>query len=115
MDSFIRDILTRCLKDENAQAKALANFMFREIVEDIHSAGKITDSEMERLNREACNRAALLIDDILLNQETKLAFCVEAMPALNWDPPVMTEELERKRDFYHEVGAEISEEQKGAK
>ena len=108
MDSFTQNMLTICMKDENVQAKALANFMFREIVEDIHAAGKITDAEMEQLNREACNRAALLMDDILLNRATKLAFCIEAVSVLGWDPPVMTEELEKRRDFYHEIGFELS-------
>ena len=42
--------------------------MFREIVEDIHSEGKITDEEMEQLNREACNRASLFGDYILKDE-----------------------------------------------
>lgn len=55
----------KALVDKDAFAKALAHYMFREIVEDFHSEGKITDEEMEQLNLEACNRAGLFGDYIL--------------------------------------------------
>ena len=54
--------------DKDAFAKARAHYMFKEIVEDIHAEGKITDEEMEQLNREACNRAGLFGDYILKDE-----------------------------------------------
>ena len=37
-------------------------------MEDIHAEGKITDEEMEQLNREACNRDVLFGDYILKDE-----------------------------------------------
>ena len=47
MDDFTTALVIKALADKDPFAKALTNYMFREIVEDIHSEGKITDEEME--------------------------------------------------------------------
>ena len=77
MDAFTQDLLMSAMQDDNVGAKALVNYMFREIVEDIHAEGKITDEEMEQLNREACNRAALFWNEIMQNRDLRAAFLVE--------------------------------------
>ena len=59
---FLEGMLMTAMKDEYAGAKALASYMFRDLVDNIHSEGKITEAEMEQLNREACNRAALFLN-----------------------------------------------------
>ena len=51
MDSFTKQMIDKVMEDEHSAAKALAYFMFREIVEDIHAEGKITDEEMKELEK----------------------------------------------------------------
>ena len=99
--------LTDAMSDEHAAAKALANFMFRQIVEDIHAEGKITNEEMKRLNKEAVNRAALLMDDIFQNRDTKMAFLIEAAGCGHWDPPESNEYLDDVREKLHRIGSEL--------
>ena len=46
MDDITEIFLQQSLNDEYALPKALAHFIFREIVEDIHADNRITDAEM---------------------------------------------------------------------
>lgn len=108
MDSFTKQMIDKVMEDEHSAAKALAHFMFREIVEDIHTEGKITDEEMKELNKAACNRAALLMEHILPNEDLRTAFRIEAMNCTCWDPPEIDEELEQRKKFYEEIGSELS-------
>jgi hypothetical protein len=43
---------------KNATAKALAYFVFREVIEDMHSNYTISQEEMAAMNKKAVNRAA---------------------------------------------------------
>jgi len=46
----------------DTQAKAMVNFLFREIIEDAHSKYNIPQDEMQEMCRKAVNRAQFLID-----------------------------------------------------
>lgn len=74
MEEFLEDMLMTAMRDEYVGTKALASYMFRDLVEDIHTEGKITDAEMKQLNREACNRAALFWSHIMTNKDMRTAF-----------------------------------------
>lgn len=108
MDSFTKQMIDKVMEDEHSAAKALAYFMFREIVEDIHAEGKITDEEMKGLNKAACNRGAFLLEHILPNEDLRTAFRIEAINCTGWDPPEIDEELERRKKFYEEIGSDLS-------
>ena len=54
--------------DRHAMAKSTAYFLFREVVEDIHSKYNIPDAEMMALNKKAYNRPAFLTDYVLNNE-----------------------------------------------
>ena len=41
MDDFTAALMIKALMDKDSFAKALAHFMFREIVEDIHAEGRL--------------------------------------------------------------------------
>ena len=107
MESFISDFLNQALNDEYSLAKALAHFMFREIVEDIHAENRITDEEMEQLSRDACNRASLFVNHIMNDPDMRLAFSTESMFAREWDPPIMTDELNMRLELYKSIASEI--------
>ena len=107
MDEFLKDMLMNAMKDENAGAKALASYMFRDLVDDIHSEGKISEEEMEHLNREACNRAALFWNHIMMNKDMRTAFLIEAVNVTGWDPPVMTDDMKKRLELYRDMASEI--------
>ena len=107
MDDFTRTLVIKALADKDSFAKALAHYMFREIVEDIHSEGKITDEEMDLLNREACNRAGLFGDYIMKDENLMKAFLIESNMASYFDPPVMTEDLEKRKALYDEIAEDL--------
>lgn len=75
--------------------KALANFMFREIIEDAHTKYNISQEDMKAMCKEAVNRAMLFIA-IKDNEKLYKAFGVEAYGCNEWDDSEMTEELYEK-------------------
>ena len=109
MDTARIAMLATAMQDEHAAAKALAHFMFREIVEDIHAQGKITDAEMKELNKEACNRAELLMEHILPVRDLRMAFNIESIFCNGWDDPEITEELKEREKIYRELGMDLAQ------
>jgi len=75
-------------------AKALANFLHREIIEDAHSKYNISQEDMEIMNRKAVNRAKLLTE-IMLDTKKLDAFTIGYSLAVvnDWDNPVETDEI----------------------
>lgn len=69
MNETYAQLLSQVACDPHAMAKALAHFLFREVVEDIHSEGKITDAEMMQLNKTVLNRAAYLTEYVLVKRK----------------------------------------------
>jgi hypothetical protein len=107
MEDITEIFLEQSLNDEYALSKALAHFIFREIVEDIHADNRISDAEMEQLNREACNRAGLFVSYIMNDPDMRLAFSTESVFAREWDPPVMTEKLSAQLQLYKEIASKL--------
>ena len=61
-ESRKHNALLSVLEQPDSPAKATANFLFREIVEDAHSKYNIPQDEMKEMCRKAVNRAQFLID-----------------------------------------------------
>ena len=114
LKSFARKMFDK--RDENfydLYSKALAHFMFREVVEDIHAQGKITNAEMADLNREAANRAKFFLENIAEDPAMQKAFCMDAIMCNEWDDPVITEELEERLEMYKQSVKKVDEYLKG--
>ena len=107
MDDITEIFLQQSLNDEYALPKALAHFIFREIVEDIHADNRITDAEMEQLNREACNRAGLFVSYIMNDPDMRNAFTIESMMSRDWDPPIMTENLSVRLQLFKDIASDL--------
>ena len=107
MDDFLMNFVAVANNDKDALAKAIAHFMFRELVEDIHADNRITDQEMKDLNREACNRASLLINHILNDDYISTAFKLESVMCSDWDSPVMTDELNQRLQLYSDIASDL--------
>lgn len=93
--------------DRHAMAKSMAYFLFREVVEDIHSKYNIPDEEMMALNKKAYNRAAFLTDYVLNNPDMRKAFTINAIYCTEWDDPEMTGDLVKCKDVYSEIAGDL--------
>jgi len=93
------------------KAKAVAYFVFREVIEDVHAKYKITDEEMMAMNKKAVNRAAAFLS--CLDDEELTASFVQMMSleATGWDNPKETADTKR----HLRLAGEIAEELRGIK
>jgi len=100
-------VVNRAVHSDDYKAKAIAYFMFREIVEDVHD--RISDSEMAELNRRAVDRAHALVkamSDRNLMTGILLNF---ASHIKDWDEPRDTEEYRAIMDQANKIASgEIS-------
>lgn len=86
---------------EDAYAKAIASFLFREIIEDAHVKYHISQDDIRNMTKEAINRAALLIEI----QDTPMykAFLINAIYGLKWD------NADTNTEFAHSYKEALSE------
>ncbi len=81
-------------------AKALANFLHREIVEDYQVKYNISQKDMEIMNRKAVDRAKNFTE--ILSEPKKLeTFTVMYSLAVfaEWDDPVETDDIKKIKKF----------------
>ena len=97
-------------------AKAIAHFVCRYLIEDIHAEFKIPDKRMAEINRIAVDRAALYLDCAENSDDDKLFAFIQAQQfyTTQWDDPKETEDTtaqagaidylykEIKRSFFSE-------------
>lgn len=81
-------------KKKELFAKALAYYLYREVVEDAHSDYNISQEDMFAMNTKSVNRAKLLVD-ILDDEKLLNAFiALYSLPVRNeWNDPTETEEV----------------------
>lgn len=115
MDDTYMEALAIANADHHAMAKSLAYFLFREVVEDIHTKYNIPDVEMMVLNKKAYNRAAFLTDHVLNNPDMRTAFTINAIYCKEWDDPEMTEDLLQNKDILSEIAGNLMVERLKAK
>ena len=94
---------------DDLHSKALAHYMFREIIEDAHVKYGISDEDMKEMNKKAANRAKLYLEKIQSDSDIRLVFCGEAVMCDGWDAPEISEEEERRLNFYLKGASEIKE------
>ncbi len=96
----LRVLLRTALIQKDAYPKALANFLFREIIEDAHVKYNISQEDMRRMCKKAVNRAALYI---ALKESgrptTDQAFAIHALGSTEWDESEVTEEIEAEMNL----------------
>ena len=68
----------------DVEPKALAYFLFREIIEDAHSKYNISQDDMRTMCKEAVNRAAAFLK-IQANADAYHAFSSNAINTTEWD------------------------------
>ncbi|MFT3950958.1 MAG: hypothetical protein QM689_03225 [Oscillospiraceae bacterium] len=110
MDDCERNVLIAALSQKDVYPKALASFMFREVIEDAHSKYNISQNDMREMCREAVNRAALFLA-VQTDPNLYRAFAVNAIAGLEWDESEMTEELYERMGKVYEAPKRLSSEE----
>lgn len=91
MGTFENSLLEAAHSMKDAYPKALASFLFREIIEDAHVKYNISQEDIRSMCKMAVNRAALFLkmqDDPALYR----AFAVHALEGFEWDDAEDTED-----------------------
>ena len=83
------------MKQSEAQYKALAYFMFREIIEDAHAKYKISNEDMKEMCKKAVNRAKVYIDSQKSPEQSQRdAFLIYVLYATDWENAEITEDVQ---------------------
>lgn len=88
------------LTQSDSYPKALANYLFREIIEEAHVKYNISQEDMKNMCKRAVNRAALYIAHTHINRpHTLQAFAIHAAECIDWDDSEITDEIEQEMDL----------------
>ena len=87
-------------KRGDSAAKALAHFIFREVIENAHVKYNISQEDMRDMCKDAVNRAELYLS---LSGKEKEAFVVEAINCDGWDNAELTEDMAARKALYTEL------------
>lgn len=83
--------------DKDKFAKALAYFLERELIEDVHAEYNITNNEVKEINKTAVNRARMIIDFLDDEKAIEAFYNVYSIYVYEWDDPEKTEDTEFNR------------------
>lgn len=108
MNYATKQFYERATSQENVYPKALAHFLFREIIEDIHSKYHIPDEEIKIICKEAVNRAAVFLE-MQKDPDIYRGFAIEAIYGIMWDKPQITKDLKERLEIYKEIGEEYKD------
>lgn len=86
MTSFVKVLYDSISSDKDIMPKAIANFLFRELIEDAHAKYKISQDDVRDMCREAVNRSAVLLE-AMKSEELKKAFVIHGYSTEEWDAP----------------------------
>lgn len=95
MDNFIKDLYFLTSAQTDAYSKALANFIFREVIEDAHEKYNISNDDMKNMCQNAVDRAALFLS-LNSNKDLYRAFSIYAINSLDWDDANIDTEFAHK-------------------
>lgn len=94
MDDFSKQLYQLAINQPDAYAKALANFLFREVIETAHTKYNISQDDMMIMCKDAVDRAALFLSI----QDTDLyeAFTIYSVPGLEWNNATIDTDFAKK-------------------
>ena len=98
MDTFEKRLFQSVATDENIIPKAIANYLFREIIEDAHAKHNISQDDVREMCREAVDRAAVL-EQVLGDEKLKKALVLYGYSSLEWDAPDSDKVKAKLQDF----------------
>ena len=108
MESFESLLYQQLSQQDDIIPKAIANFLFREVIENAHTKYSISQEDMREMCRDAVNRAAVL-ENVLTDPALRKALVLYGYSTEGWDPPVESEVTEKLR-FFTETAQNIDQE-----
>ena len=107
MDTIESGLFHSLAADENIIAKAIANFLFREIIEDAHAKYNIPQDDIRAMCKEAVDRAAVL-EQVLSDDKLKKALVLYGYSSCEWDAPDV-DNVKAKLEDFAELARNIGE------
>lgn len=74
------------IRDKDIMPKALANYMFREVIEEAHAKYNISQDDMKAMCKDAVNRAAVIMQ-AMPYEELQRAVVLFGYSTSKWDAP----------------------------
>lgn len=106
MDGATKSFLKVGISQSNAEAKALANYLFREMIEYAHIKYNISDDDIRQMCKIVANRANQYIK-LCEDPKLRTTFLIEAAPCSQWDEPEITEDIKRAQEIFEEIAKEL--------
>ena len=97
MDRFERELYKKASSLKDAYPKALADFMFRQVIEDAHSKYHISNEDIKVMCKDAVNRAAAFLE-IANNPDMYRGFVMYAINGTQWDAAEATDYLDEQKN-----------------
>ena len=91
----------------NTTAKSLAYFIFREVIENVHSKYNIAQKEMMVMNKKAVNRAAAFLGCIGNDELLSSLVQMLSLETTGWDNPKETADTKRFLEMASELASEL--------
>ena len=91
-NDFEKALLNSVATQSDVYPKALANFLFREIIEDAHVKYNISQEDIKAMCKAAVNRAAMFLG-LIDNPKLHKAFAIYAIGSEEWDDAEITEDI----------------------
>lgn len=92
MENISKAMLIMALQQKDVYSKAIANFMFREVIEDACLKYNISQEDLDAMRKEAVNRAAVLMT-VMEDPALRRAFAIEAFGCNDWEESEVDEVL----------------------
>lgn len=96
-----KQLFRSLIRDKNIMSKALANYIFREVIEDAHVKYNISQEDMKAMCKSAVNRAEVILR-AMPYEELQRAVVLFGYSTSEWDAP---DEEEVNMRFEHLVDA----------
>ena len=106
IDEFEKSLLHFAASQNDAYPKALANYMFREIIEDAHAKYNISQDDMKAMCKAAVNRAAMFFK-LLDEPQLYKAFVIYAAVGATWDDAEITDEILAQMKILEELAVHL--------
>lgn len=110
-DKIVEEFIISANSQSHVYPKALANFLFREIIEDAHCKYNISQEDMKAMCKQAVNRAAVFLK-VMSKPDMYKAFSIYSIVGIKWDDPEMTNDLLILLDLLATWGKELSHQEK---
>ena len=92
MEDTLKMMYERALQHNDVYSKALANFVFIQVIETAHVKYNISQENIKQMCKDAVNRAAIFLST-QEDEDLYKAFAIEAIHCIEWDDPEIPENL----------------------